>query len=432
MTEAVLKNELKKGGSSYSSYKESEADWLGKIPDHWILSRLKNYVLSPTNKNQSQKRKFIALEHIESSSGRLVNGYEPEMIEDEDSNLFESSDILFGKLRPYLRKYWLAPYPGICSSELMILRPNNQIYIPKYLFYLIQSEYFIALADSSSYGVKMPRTSWEILGAKKLPIPLIEEQYKITKFLDYQIAKLDALIAKKELLIERLQEKRTALINHSVTKGLDSKVQLKDSGIYWIGKIQINSQIKKLKYICSLIKDGTHLPPQRTVQGIPLLSVRNIINGKFVNLDDDSLISEGDFDIIQKSFVVKKDDVLLAIVGATLGKTAIVEDMHPFTIQRSLAILRPKINAINFKYLHYFLESKKFQALLWESIGFSAQPGIYLNMLQNFHCVVPPLPEQIKIVEYLDNETQKIDMLIYKIKGNINLLKEYRAALISA
>lgn len=113
------------------------------------------------------------------------------------------------------------------------------------------------------------------------------------------------------------------------------------SGVEWLGEVPAHWAIARLKRACSLIKDGTHLPPPRVEQGIPLLSVRNVEDGRFDFRDDDSMISEADYDALARSFVPRPQDVLLAIVGATIGKTAIVPDgFDRFHIQRSLAVFR--------------------------------------------------------------------------------------------
>jgi type I restriction enzyme S subunit len=205
----------------------------------------------------------------------------------------------------------------------------------------------------------------------------------------------------------------------------------KDSGVEWLGEIPEHWEVKRLKYVCSLLRDGTHQPPARVTDGIPLLSVRNIVDGQFINLDDDSLISEKDFKELERSFKVKKDDVLLAIVGATLGKVAVVGKMPPFAIQRSLAVMRPRLEILNFKFLYFFLVSSEFQKLLWKNVGFSAQPGIYLGALGNFHITLPDIKEQLAIASFLDRETAKIDALIAKKERLIELLQEKRTAIIS-
>jgi type I restriction enzyme S subunit len=122
-------------------------------------------------------------------------------------------------------------------------------------------------------------------------VPPEEEQRAIATFLDRETAKIDALVAKKERLIELLQEKRAALITRAVTKGLDPNVPIKNSGVEWLGEIPGHWTVSKLRYACSLLRDGTHLPPPRVASGWPLLSVRNIVYGKFVRLPDDSMVS---------------------------------------------------------------------------------------------------------------------------------------------
>jgi type I restriction enzyme S subunit len=124
--------------------------------------------------------------------------------------------------------------------------------------------------------------------------------------------------------------------------------------------------------------------------------------------------------------------VLLAIVGATLGKVAIVGMMSPFHIQRSVAVLRPLAPCLSYRFLAVFLKSDCFQSVLWQNVGFSAQPGIYLGAIADFSIAVPLLAEQIEIVNHLDRETSKINELMQKNTQAVELLKEHRSALISA
>lgn len=183
--------------------------------------------------------------------------------------------------------------------------------------------------------------------------------------------------------------------------------------------------------MCSLIRDGTHNPPPRTVTGIPLLGVRNIIDGHFNRLSDDSLISEEDFKVLQKAFVIKENDILMGIIG-TVGKVAIVENIGPFAVHRNLAIFRPDARLLNYEYLSYFLQSTQFQGLLQLNTGRTAQPAIFLGTISNFDCLIPPIETQIEIVSYLRNQTRKINVLMRKNQSMIDRLQEYRTALISA
>ena len=167
--------------------------------------------------------------------------------------------------------------------------------------------------------------------------------------------------------------------------------------------------------------------------GYPLLSVRNLVDRKHIQfLDDDSMISAADFLELEKAFTVRENDILLAIVGATMGKVSLVPKMEPFAIQRSLAIFRTKENLLNHIYLYYFFQSNHFQAFLWNNTGFSAQPGIYLGALSNFSVVCPPtFSEQLKIVEAIKPKIQDLETVVSRIDKEIGLLQEYRTALIS-
>ncbi len=178
----------------YHEYKDCGIGWLGEIPSHWDLQRLKTVVSSPVTKGPGKRRSFVALAHIKSGTGLLVDHYEPEIAAADDYVLFGEGDVLFGKLRPYLRKYWLARFPGCCPTEMLVLRPRGQQIDRRYLYYLVQSPYFVSVANGTSYGVKMPRTSWEILGGHPVPVPPLPEQRTVAAFLYRETQKIDDLI----------------------------------------------------------------------------------------------------------------------------------------------------------------------------------------------------------------------------------------------
>jgi type I restriction enzyme S subunit len=207
---------------------------------------------------------------------------------------------------------------------------------------------------------------------------------------------------------------------------------MKRSGVEWLGEVPAHWEVVALKRHCLLLKDGTHQPPARVGEGVRLLSVRNIQNNQFQFRDDDSLIAEADFNELCRSFVPKPNDVLLAIVGATLGKAALVPvDLGPFHIQRSLAIFRTA-SQLRPQWLNFVFQSSGFQRLLWEYAGYSAQPGIYLETLANFHIPLPNPSEQSEIIALVKIETGKLDALLGAAAEAISLLQERRSALISA
>ena len=413
---------------AYPEYKDSGVEWLGQIPSHWRYIRLKYVADLEGGKIESGSiQKYVGMENIESGNGKYLakDDISPEGL----STSFSKGDVLFGKLRPYLAKSWLAAFSGICSSEFLVLRSVKVC--SRFLNYYTLTDEFIKQVDSSTYGSKMPRASWDFISLMEVPVPENESE-KIANFLDHETAKIDTLIEKQQQLIKLLKEKRQAVISHAVTKGLNPSVPMRDSGVEWLREVPEHWEVVPLKHLCCLLKDGTHLPPSRVDYGIPLLSVRNIVNSKFIFRDDDSNISEEDYNNLCKPFIPREGDVLLAIVGATLGKVAIVEKMSEFHIQRSLAIFRVKPESMTSEGLANIFSSSNFQSLLWENVGFSAQPGIYLGALENFQLPVPPLREQNEINKYCKSNTERISSLIVKAENAIELMQERRTALISA
>ncbi|HBO46335.1 MAG TPA: restriction endonuclease subunit S, partial [Planctomycetaceae bacterium] len=264
-----------------------------------------------------------------------------------------------------------------------------------------------------------------------IPLPSPEEADAIVRFIAMIDRRVNRFIRNRRRLIEVLNEQKQAIINRAVTRGLDPNAPLKPSGIDWLGDVPEHWEIVPLKRSCVLVRDGTHLPPPRVSEGIPLLSVRNIVKGKFVLRDDDSMISAVDYDALSQSFVPQCGDVLLAIVGATMGKVAIVPKMERFHIQRSLAILRPNPHIITSNFLSHFLQSQRFQGLLWRTVAFSAQPGIYLGTIAAMPVPVPPLTEQVRTVDGLKVQLSPLLSSLMKAEQEIDLIREYRTRLIA-
>ncbi|MGL4684471.1 MAG: restriction endonuclease subunit S [Hafnia alvei] len=410
---------------AYPKYKDSGVEWLGEIPSHWNVAKTMRYfkiamgqtILKEQLEDDGEWPVYSATEgdsyfgYVSSPQVRLGVG---DLVIPARGNSIGSVKLVLGKSTTtqttiYCKHLTQAIYPAFAYYFMLGNRKN--------LFWFTQTA--------------IPQITVEEVGCNPILLPTYEEQGVVASFLDHETAKIDNLIEKQQQLIELLKEKRQAVISHAVTKGLNPDVPMKDSGVEWLGEVPKHWSVIPLKYICTLIKDGTHLPPSRVNKGVPLLSVRNIINGTFQFRDDDSQISHKDYQSLCSSFIPKKDDVLLAIVGATLGKVALVPEMDLFHIQRSLGVFRTN-KLINPKHLHYIFESKDFQSLLWENAGFSAQPGIYLGTLSNFYVPVPSTSEQVKIIEFITATVDKLDLLISQASQLITLIQERRTALISA
>lgn len=215
----IINQAVTKGLDSTVPLKDSGIEWLREIPEHWMQKRLKFIVDNIIEKSNTSDFK-IALENIESWTGRYIKTESPSELTGEMKS-FKPNDILFNKLRPYLAKVYLPKVEGECVGELLVLRSKKFI-SPKFLYYRLLSRDFIEVVNSSTYGAKMPRASWEdFIRNLIIPYPEIDEQNKIVISIEKMNMSIADTIAKLELEIELISEYKISLINEAVTGKID-------------------------------------------------------------------------------------------------------------------------------------------------------------------------------------------------------------------
>jgi len=286
----------------YPQYKESGVPWLGKVPAHWEVKRLKHNLRLLTQKAE-RRTNPVALENIESWTGRFI----PTETEFEgDGVAFEKGDILFGKLRPYLAKALLASAAGEAVGDFHVMRPKACVH-PAFGLFLVLNRSFIDIVDGSTFGSKMPRASWEFVGSMPLPTPPIAEQVSIAAFLSCELNKIDSLVNEQEKLVALLTEKRRAAISHAVTKGLDSAVPMKDSGVQWLGKVPAHWLVGPVKRFLTIL-DGRRVPlsseERSTRTGeFPYYGASGVIDyiDEFIFDEDLLLVSEDGANLLSRS-----------------------------------------------------------------------------------------------------------------------------------
>lgn len=433
---------------SYRQYKDSGVEWLGTIPTHWHVDRFKASITSCRNgiwgseatgdTNDIACVRVADFDRITLSVKNEIPTVRNVSESERTGRLLTRGNLLLeksggGENQPVGQVViYNLDIPAVCSNFVAKMELAPEMF-PAYWNYVHAAAYSVRLNVGSinqTSGIQnLDQTRYF---DERAPFPPIDEQEAIAAFLDYETSKIDALITEQEKLLELLTEKRQAAISHAVTRGLNPDVPLKDSGAEWLGTVPEHWSVVPLKHPCTLLKDGTHLPPPRVDIGVPLLSVRNIEDSVFSTREDDSMISTDDYDVLCRAFVPASGDVLMAIVGATLGKVAIVPGgLRNFHIQRSLAIFRPGERLLA-NWLFYCMSSGAFQRMLWENVGFSAQPGIYLGTLKDFKIPLPSLPEQAEVCRFLDGEVEKLNALKAEATHAIELLNERRSALVFA
>lgn len=193
--------------------KDSGIEWIGNIPQHWEIKRLKTTLRLRNEKVEYNGEKYIGLENVESNSGHYT--LSEENIVDGISNKFYTNDVLFGKLRPYLAKATIVDFEGLCSSEFLVMQ--NFKGDNRYLLRILLSYWFIDIVNSSTYGAKMPRASWDFIGNMVIPYPDTKEQQQIAEYLDKKCTEIDKAIVDKEQVIEKFTEYKKSLIYECVT-----------------------------------------------------------------------------------------------------------------------------------------------------------------------------------------------------------------------
>jgi len=324
--------------------------------------------------------------------------------------IVQGGDVLISTVRTYLRA--IAPVIDppknlIASTGFAVIRPRENGLRGEYLGYLLRAEWWIAEIISQSVGVSYPAINASDLVGIKVPIPAIAEQTQIARFLDYETARIDALIAEQQRLIELLKEKRQAVISHAVTKGLDPTAPMKDSGVEWLGKVPAHWEVLKLKRIATL-QSGDFI----TSESINSEGPYPVFGGNGLRGYTKNHNHEGDF-------------VLIGRQGALCGNINYAKGQ--FWASEHAVVVSPR-NGIVIRWMGELLRSMNLNQY---SVS-AAQPGLAVERITDLYIPLPSESEQIQIARLLDHETARIDALNSEANESVSLLQERRSALISA
>lgn len=209
--QSLISETVTKGLDKSAPLKPSGIEWIGDIPSHWEIKKLKFLVSLIDNKTKDGHS--ISLENIESGTGKLI---ETENTYDGEGISFKENDLLFGKLRPYLAKVYLSALKGRALGDFYVMRANKGTN-PNFLKFVLLSDWFIKIVDSSTYGTKMPRASWDFTGGMRIPLPPISEQDCISSYLETKCSEVDTFIIEKQNIIQKLDAYKKSLIFECVT-----------------------------------------------------------------------------------------------------------------------------------------------------------------------------------------------------------------------
>ena len=412
----------------YPQYKDSGVEWIGEIPTGWKFKKIKhltNVNISNIDKKSKEYEPAVLLcNYTDVYNNKSINNNLDFMkatasFEQINKLALHKGDVLITKDSESADDIAV---PALVTEDLdnvvagyhlAMIKPNDNI-TGEYLFRLFESKKINDQFVVAANGVTRFGISTYPIKNSYLVVPSPQEQGKICSFLNKKTSEIDLTIEKDTQLIELLKEKRTTLINHVVTKGLDPRVKMKDSGVEWIGKIPGEWDVKKLKHEL-LILDYKRVPLSAEIRadmkdkiydyygasGIIDRVENYIFNGKFILLGEDGA------NLLSRSSP-------LAFIAE--GK---------FWVNNHAHILDTKNG--NLDYFVNLLESIDYTP----QIEGSAQPKLTADNLKNVKVLVPPIFEQNRIAAFIDDETTHLDTTIQKIQHNINLLKEYKKSLIN-
>lgn len=420
---------------AYKKYKQTRCAWLREIPEHWDFKRLKNVATHNDEALDERTDPDLEIEYVDISSVSLVNG-----IEKKEAMPFEKApsrarrkvkdgDIIVSTVRTYLKAIAPISEPPenmVVSTGFAVIRPKENL-LSGFAGYLLQSNGFVGDVVANSVGVSYPAINASDLVRIPAVEPPLEEQKTISRFLDFKTAQIDSLIAKKKALLNKLAEKRTALISHAVTKGLDPSVPMKDSKVDWLGEIPKHWDVWKVTHGFRRIGSGTTPKSDNptfydgTIPWVTTSELReSIIFDTVQKVTEEAVASHSALKIYPAG------SLAIAMYGATIGRLGMLGINATFN-QACCVFSDPEV--FDSRFVYYWLWMRR-PILISLSNG-GGQPNLSQDDLKKIWIPIPDLDEQKEIVRNLDKKTFEVDEHTIKVEEAVTKLLEYRSSLIT-
>lgn len=371
---------------------------------------------------------YIGLEQIESGTGRLSD-IELQQQPEGAANVFNHGDVLFGKLRPYLAKGWAADRAGYCTSEALVLQPQDAD--ARFVRYCVLAAEFVNAVNGSTYGSKMPRADWSFVGAVQVPCPTKPVQERIANFLDVQTARIDALIAEKETLRTAVQELFAARLGTAVVQGLVKGRRYVPASSKGFEYVPEDWSLVPLKHLTT--SSGGMTPSKDNdafwAGEIPWVSPKDM--KRFVLHDSTDHISQAALDSTSLK-LNPVDSVLVVVRGMILAHTfPVAMNAVPVTINQDMKALRPN-SRVSAKYLAWMLRGLQPLMLSLTEESAHGTKALRTDQWANQCVPLPPPREQVALVTAFESWEGECAALGSHLAEHIARLREYRSSLISA
>lgn len=381
------------------------------------------------------RRAYVGLEHVESKTGRLL-GVVEDAVTDGETVRFESGDVLYGKLRPYLAKAVLATFPGRCSPELLVLRPR--LVRPAFLGYYLLSSGFTEAVDATTYGAKMPRASWDVVGRFEVPVPPTEVQDRMVSALDAEMERVDALLADKRTLVRGLQDGLQAAIDAAVSGAPATAATRVDSGVPWIGDLPDGWRVLPVRRMLQRLEQGWSpvaedrptAPGEWGVLKLSAIRATGFRPDEHKTLPPDLPPEPGLF--------IRRGDLLLtrANTPTLVGTACVVEEEPPSNVMICDLIYRLTFDQtrLDHGYAKFWLSSRFGRLQIERDARGSSESMVKIAQghIRSWLIAFPPREEQRAIAASLARRTRAVASAVADLMEQIDALMEYRTAVISA
>jgi type I restriction enzyme, S subunit len=440
---------------AYPRYKPSGVEWLGDVPDHWEMDRLKRVSTRVTDgahiSPDISSPDFPFVSTVDISGGRIDFNGCLRTTEDCYDYLVHTGcqphkdDLLFSKDGTVGRTA-VVDTEGefVVASSLVIISPQLTKLKSKFLDYWLNNTFLQQHILLQMSGAALRRISVEKVSRLLVLLPPAAEQAAIAAFLDVETGRMDRLVEKRRELVERLKEKRTALISRTVTRGLPPDAAravrlpvnptLKPSGLDWLGDVPAHWKTSRIGFLATKIGSGK--TPRGGAQsyqpeGVMLIRSQNVYDDG-LRLGDVVFIDE-ETDEDMAGTRVQPQDVLLNITGASLGRCSVVPAGFPqANVNQHVCIVRPNPAKLIPKFAQFALTAQLTKGQIFADEVGSSREGLNFQQVRDLLIAVPPVVEQVAVATYLETETAKIDALVTKVEEAVERLQEYRIALITA
>lgn len=416
----------------YLSYKDSGVQWLGEIPSHWKVKKIRHILSLANEKTKESGGELLSLSQYAGVTPKTDSNVGIRAAEDTTGyNIVHKGQFVMNIMLAWNGSYAVSEYDGIISPAYCVFDFTREC-DRRYYNYLLRMKVYSGAFKTESKGIIDSQLRLYPQYFKNFPliVPPIEEQRSMATYLDKATAEIDRAIAQQQRMIDLLNERKQIIIQRAVTKGLDENVEMKNSGIEWIGEIPVNWEVCKLKHLFKRIADGTHFSPKSIDDGYPYLTAADV-RGIGINYESTKKISTKDYhNLVSAGCKAFEGDILIVKDGATTGRVGLKTDNVECVTLSSVAMLTPQDIESTY-YLMYMMMSDSMQKQISFSMSGAAMPRITLVKLKNFYAIKPPVLEQVAIVEFIKSRLEPVNIAIGRLEKQISLLQERKQIIIS-